>query len=151
MSDKTTAGILGLTAQIVSAHIAKNQLGADVLPSLIQTVYRSLASAGKIEAPPVTQEPAVPWKKSVFPAYIVCLEDGKKMKMLKSHLKISYSMTPDEYRTKWGLPRDYPMVAPDYAAHRSMLAKKFGLGRKVVTVEPTVMVVPARRAKSSKG
>lgn len=151
MSDKAMPDVLALTVQIVSAHVAKNQLGADALPSLIQTVYHSLASAGEVEAPPVAQEPAVPWKKSVFPAYIVCLEDGAKLKMLKRYLRTNYSMTPDEYRTKWSLPRDYPMVAPDYAAHRSVLAKEIGLGRKAATTEPAVKVIPARRAKGSKG
>ena len=157
MSDEATPEILGLTAQIVSAHIANNKLGADALPALIQSVYQSLVTAGEVEAPPVTQAPAVPWKKSVFPDFIVCLEDGKKLKMLKRHLKTSYGMSPDDYRTKWGLPRDYPMVAPSYAARRSTLAKKIGLGRKpgavqpAATAEPMVKVIPARRARGSKG
>src|SRR4051794_40260053 len=150
MSDVASADMLGLTAQIVSAHIGKNQVAAEALPSLIQTVYRSLAAAGTVEPPPAVQEPAVPVKKSVFPEFIICLEDGKKLKMLKRHLKTSYNMTPAEYRAKWGLPADYPMVAPSYASTRSALAKSIGLGRKRTT-EPTVTVVPARRAKGSKG
>ena len=159
MSDKITADVLGLTAQIVSAHVAKNQLAAEALPALIQSVYHSLATAGQVEATPEAQAPAVPVKKSVFPEFIVCLEDGKKLKMLKRHLKTSYNMTPDEYRTKWGLPRDYPMVAPIYASHRSTLAKKIGLGRKpggeaaepVEPAEPAVEKLPARRARGAKG
>src|SRR4051812_38232580 len=131
MSDQVAADILGLTAQIVSAHVSKNQVGTDELSSLIQSVYRSLSTAGEVEAPPAAaQMPAVPIKKSVFPDYIVCLEDGKKLKMLKRHLQTSYGMSPDAYRNKWGLPRDYPMVAPSYAATRSTLAKSSGLGRR---------------------
>ncbi|MBV8916272.1 MAG: MucR family transcriptional regulator, partial [Acetobacteraceae bacterium] len=130
MSGQVTADILGLTAQIVSAHVAKNHVGTDALPSLIQLVYRSLSTAGDAEAAPApAQAPAVPIKKSVFPDYIVCLEDGKKLKMLKRHLQSSYGLSPDAYRAKWGLPRDYPMVAPNYAATRSGLAKQIGLGR----------------------
>jgi predicted transcriptional regulator len=133
--------VLGLTAQIVSAHISNNQISTEALPLLIQDVYRS---------------PAVPVKKSVFPDYLICLEDGKKLKMLKRHLRTSYSMTPHEYRTKWGLPQDYPMVAPAYASHRSTLAKKIGLGRKASETEPTPPPLPvakpaARRAKAAKG
>jgi predicted transcriptional regulator len=152
MSDNTTTNVLGLTAQIVSAHVAKNQLATEALLALIQSVYHSLATAGHVEATPDAQAPAVPVKKSVFPEFIVCLEDGKKLKMLKRHLKTSYNMTPDEYRTKWGLPRDYPMVAPIYAAHRSTLAKKIGLGRKPgeAPAEPAVAQLPARRARGAK-
>ncbi len=149
MSDQVTSvDILGLTAQIVSAHVAKNRLGAEALPALIISVYRSLSSAGEAPPPPpAAQVPAVPVKKSVFPDYIVCLEDGKKLKMLKRHLQASYGLTPDAYRSKWGLPRDYPMVAPSYAATRSGLAKKIGLGRKPAAasepeVEPEVEAPP---------
>ena len=122
--------LLELTVQIVSAHVSNNVIGADTLPGLIQDVYRTLAGVGKEQAPPDKQIPAVPVRKSVFPEYVVCLEDGKRLKMLKRHLKTSYNMTPDEYREKWQLPPDYPMVAPDYAKHRSSLAKKIGLGTK---------------------
>src|SRR3954469_24974446 len=140
-----------LTAQIVSAHVSKNQVGVDALPSLIQSVYRSLSTAGEAElAPAPAQTPAVPIKKSVFPDYIVCLEDGKKLKMLKRHLQTSYGLSPDAYRTKWGLPREYPMVAPNYAATRSGLAKQIGLGRKPASdpasepePEPEVRRLPA--------
>ena len=125
-----TADVLGLTAQIVSAHVSNNAIGAEALPSLIQEVYRTLAGVGKEQVVPDKQLPAVPIKKSVFPDFIVCLEDGKKLKMLKRHLKTSYNMTPEQYREKWSLPPDYPMVAPSYARHRSTLAKKIGLGTK---------------------
>ena len=144
--------VLQLTVQIVSAHVAHNKVGAEELPGLIQLVYRSLTSAGEVEAEPVVQAPAVPVKKSVFPDYIVCLEDGKKLKMLKRHLKTSYNMTPDDYRTKWGLAREYPMVAPSYAERRSTLAKSIGLGRKPAAqpAEPVVTKVSARRARGVK-
>ena len=122
--------VLGLTAQIVSAHVSNNAIGAEALPALIQDVYRTLAGVGKEQVVPDKQQPAVPVKKSVFPDFIVCLEDGKKLKMLKRHLKTSYNMTPEQYRDKWQLPPDYPMVAPNYAKHRSSLAKKIGLGTK---------------------
>ena len=124
------ADVLGLTAQIVSAHVSNNPIGAEALPSLIQDVYRTLAGVGKEQPVPDKQAPAVPIKKSVFADYIVCLEDGKKLKMLKRHLKTSYNMTPEQYREKWQLPSEYPMVAPSYAKHRSSLAKKIGLGTK---------------------
>ncbi len=125
-----SADVLGLTAQIVSAHVSNNPIGADALPSLIQEVYRTLAGVGKEQVMPDKQQPAVPVKKSVYPDHIICLEDGKKLKMLKRHLKTSYNMTPEQYREKWQLPPDYPMVAPNYAKHRSSLAKKIGLGTK---------------------
>ena len=149
MSDQVAADILGLTAQIVSAHVSKNRLETEALSSLIQSVYRSLSTAGQVEAAPVSAPtPAVPIKKSVFPDYIVCLEDGKKLKMLKRHLHTSYGLSPAAYRAKWGLPHDYPMVAPSYAATRSGLAKKIGLGRKPAPVaEPEVAKLPARRAR----
>jgi predicted transcriptional regulator len=156
MSDQTSTDILGFIAQIVSAHLSNNRLEAEALPSLIQSVYRSLSTVDEVQPPPAPAlSPAVPVKKSVFPDYIVCLEDGKKLKMLKRHLQASYGMTPEVYRTKWGLPSDYPMVAPSYAATRSSLAKKIGLGRKpaseVEPAEPEVVTLPARRARGSKG
>jgi predicted transcriptional regulator len=124
--------LLGLTAEIVSAHVSNNPVSLVDLPNLIQEVYRTLASVG---APPVKQEPerpqpAVPIKKSITPEYLICLEDGKRLKMLKRHLQTAYNMTPDQYRERWGLGADYPMVAPNYAKHRSSLAKKIGLGTK---------------------
>jgi predicted transcriptional regulator len=122
--------VLGLTAQIVSAHVSNNPVAPDSLPSLIQEVYRTLAGIGREPVQPERPQPAVAIKKSVFADHIVCLEDGKKLKMLKRHLKTAYNMTPDQYRERWGLTPDYPMVAPNYARHRSSLAKKIGLGTK---------------------
>jgi len=122
--------VLGLTAQIVSAHVSNNSVSPDALPSLIQEVYKTLAGVGNEQSEPERPQPAVPVKKSVFADHIICLEDGKKLKMLKRHLKTAYNMTPEQYRDRWGLPADYPMVAPNYARHRSSLAKKIGLGTK---------------------
>lgn len=122
--------VLGLTAQIVAAHVSNNTVPPDALPSLIQEVYKTLAGVGKEPVQPERPQPAVPVKKSVFADHIVCLEDGKKLKMLKRHLKTAYNMTPEQYRERWGLTPDYPMVSPDYAKHRSSLAKKSGLGTK---------------------
>jgi len=124
--------VLGLTAQIVAAHVSHNTVPPTHLPALIKDVYRTLSGMGR-EAEPVVQNrpvPAVPVRKSIFPDYLVCLEDGKKLKMLKRHLNTSYDMTPEQYREKWGLAADYPMVAPSYAKHRSSLAKQIGLGTK---------------------
>jgi predicted transcriptional regulator len=127
--DAASLNILTLTAQIVSAHVGANSVSPDILPELIRDVYRTVAGLGAAPAAtPERPQPAVPVKKSVFPDYIVCLEDGKKLKMLKRHLMSSYNMTPDQYRERWGLGSDYPMVAPNYAQHRSSLAKKIGLG-----------------------
>ena len=129
MSEKSTiTEMLELTTEIVAAHVGNNPIPASELPSLIQDVYRTLVSVGTVPPVPERPKPAVPPKKSVFPDYIVCLEDGKKLKMLKRHLKTSYNMTPEEYRERWGLGPDYPMVAPNYAKHRSILAKQIGLG-----------------------
>jgi len=132
MSDvKPTGDILALTAQIVSAHVAHNAVAASALPSLIQDVYRTLLS---VDAAPTQiakrPDPAVGIAKSITPEFIICLEDGKKLKMLKRHLKTSFNLTPEQYRERWGLPADYPMVAPRYAKQRSTLAKKIGLGTK---------------------
>jgi predicted transcriptional regulator len=130
MADTPLNGdILSLTAQIVSAHVSHNSVPANAVPSLIQEVYRTLTSIERGPAPVAERpEPAVPVKKSITPDYIICLEDGKKLKMLKRHLKTSFNLTPDQYRERWGLGADYPMVAPRYAKHRSSLAKKIGLG-----------------------
>ena len=132
MSDNNTSSpSLGFTAQIVSAHVAHNSIQAGDLPGLIQQVYKALDMLGSAPVQATDRlEPAVPVKKSVFPDYIVCLEDGKKLKMLKRHLMTSYSLTPEDYRKRWGLPSSYPMVAPSYADRRSALAKSIGLGRK---------------------
>jgi predicted transcriptional regulator len=122
--------LLALTTEIVAAHVSNNTIALGDLPQLINQVYSSLANIGTPPVEPaVRPQPAVSVKKSVQPDYIVCLEDGKKLKMLKRHLRSTYNMTPDEYRAKWGLAADYPMVAPNYAEQRSEFAKKIGLGR----------------------
>lgn len=129
MTEKATSTeMLELTTEIVAAHVGNNPVPVSDLPALIQDVYRTLMSVGSSPASSERPKPAVSVKKSVFPDYIVCLEDGKKLKMLKRHLKTAYNMTPEEYRERWGLPPDYPMVAPNYAKHRSNLAKEIGLG-----------------------
>jgi predicted transcriptional regulator len=122
--------VLALTAQIVAAHVSNNSISADALPALIQVVYKTLAGVGKEPVQPERPQPAVPVKKSIFADHIVCLEDGTKLKMLKRHLKTSHNMTPEQYRERWGLTPDYPMVSSNYAKHRSALAKKSGLGTK---------------------
>ena len=127
--DKPSADLLEHTTRIVAAHVSRNAMPAADLPGLIATVHETLAKLGTEEAAP-KPKPAVPIKQSVKPEYIVCLDDGKKLKMLKRHLRTAYNMTPDDYRKRWGLPRDYPMVAPNYAKQRSALAKKIGLGRR---------------------
>ena len=114
-------------SKIVSAYVSNNSLSSGELPQLITTVHEALQSQGQVTSMP---EPAVPIKRSVTPDYVICLEDGKKLKMLKRHLRNAYDMSPDEYRQRWRLPSDYPMVAPEYAARRSEIAKKIGLGRK---------------------
>jgi predicted transcriptional regulator len=121
--------LLALTADIVSSHVANNSVAVNDLPQLIQNVFATLSGLGTPQkTPEVKLEPAVPIRSSIKPDYIVCLEDGKKLKMLKRHLMTAYGMTPDDYRTKWGLPADYPMVAPNYAEARRQLAKSIGLG-----------------------
>ena len=124
--------LLEHTTRIVAAHVANNPIAAAELPSVIATVHQAIAALGPEEAAS-RPEPAVSIKQSVKPEYIVCLDDGKKLKMLKRHLRSAYDMSPDEYRQRWGLPAGYPMVAPNYAALRSKLAKKVGLGRKTGT------------------
>ncbi len=124
--------LLGLTSEIVAAHVSNNSVSATELPALIEQVYSTLANVSHNPAVDESDQPipAVPIKKSITPDYIICLEDGKKLKMLKRHLKTSYDMTPEEYKERWGLPSDYPMVAPNYAKQRSKLAKKIGLGTR---------------------
>ncbi|MFC3050312.1 MucR family transcriptional regulator [Kordiimonas pumila] len=122
--------LLALTADIVASHVANNKVDPQELPVLIESVFHTLTGLRKEPATAEDQpKPAVPIKKSITPDYIVCLEDGKQLKMLKRHLKSQYNMSPDEYRERWGLGPDYPMVAPNYADQRRMLAKKIGLGR----------------------
>jgi predicted transcriptional regulator len=130
MSDKPVdSAVLGLTAKIVSAHAANHELESGALPKVIRTVYDTLSTIGDTPTAPAEKaQPAVPIRKSIFPDYIICLEDGKRLKMLKRHLSTSYNLTPDQYREKWGLEASYPMVAPNYAERRSALAKEIGLG-----------------------
>jgi predicted transcriptional regulator len=138
--------LLTYVAQIVSAHVSHNAVSPAALPAVIQSVYETLRALAEGEAPTAQPSPAVPISKSVFPDHIVCLEDGRKLKMLKRHLQTAYNMTPEQYRERWGLPSDYPMTAPKYAAHRSALAKKSGLGSKPAASDeppaPTVQKVP---------
>ncbi|HJU19868.1 MAG TPA: MucR family transcriptional regulator [Stellaceae bacterium] len=123
--------LLRMTADVVAAYVSNNTLPTAQLAEVINAVYGSLkALEGHVSEPqPEPLKPAVPIRKSITPDYLVCLEDGKKLKMLKRHLRSTYNMTPDEYRAKWSLPPDYPMVAPNYAEQRSQFAKKIGLGR----------------------
>ena len=124
--------LITLTADIVSAHVSNNSVAVSDLPLLISNVHNALAGLGsRKEEPAPRPEPKVSVRSSVKPDYIVCLEDGKKLKMLKRYLRSRYNMSPDEYRRRWGLPPDYPMVAPAYAARRSDFAKQIGLGRGV--------------------
>jgi predicted transcriptional regulator len=130
--DAATANFIGLTAEIVSAYVSNNSVASGDIPALISQVHSALlrVSSGQAEPSSEPLKPAVPIKRSINPDFIVCLEDGKKFKSLKRHLRTQYSMTPEQYREKWGLPADYPMVAPNYAAARSQLAKQMGLGQQ---------------------
>lgn len=133
MSDETVerGELLALTSDIVAAHASNNAVPTGDLPGLIETVFQTLEGLNSpAEEPAVELKPAISVKKSITDDFIICLEDGKKLKMLKRHLKTSYDMSPEDYRAKWGLPHDYPMVAPSYAKKRQELAKKIGLGRK---------------------
>ncbi len=149
--DKT---LLELTVQIVAAHVGQNQVAPAALPSLIEQVHSALRNVGQAPAPAPAEkkQPFVAAKRSIFPDYIICLEDGRKLKTLKRHLRSTFGLSPDQYRDKWGLPPDYPMVAPSYAQHRSRLAKQLGLGRKapdsaesVEEAEPIEESVPEPR------
>lgn len=122
--------LLALTSDIVAAHASNNAVPSSELSGLIEAVFGTLSSLSQPAEPVVELKPAVPIKKSVTDDYLICLDDGKKLKMLKRHLKTAYNMTPEDYRAKWGLAHDYPMVAPNYAKKRQELAKKIGLGRK---------------------
>ncbi|APH54737.1 Transcriptional regulator [Granulibacter bethesdensis] len=152
LSDDTPPSrLLELTAQIVAAHISHNSVQAEAVPAFIQQIHHTLSTIGTPVVEPERLTPAVPVKRSVFPDYIVCLEDGKKLKMLKRHLQSAYSMTPEQYRQRWSLPPDYPMVAPNYAERRSSLAKQNGLGRKTrdESDEIEVPAAPRRRRKTT--
>ena len=132
MTDGVGKSYIDLTANIVSAYLSNNPTPASEIPNLINQVHSALlrVSSGRSDAPPEPAKPAVSVKKSINPDYLVCLEDGKRFKSLKRHLRTQYNMTPEQYRDKWGLPADYPMVAPNYAVARSQLAKKMGLGQQ---------------------
>lgn len=129
------AELLQMTAKVVSAYVGNNDVEKKAVPDVITSVYRALVDVDGRGMPPrntklrAPAKAAVPIKRSITPEYLVCLEDGKKLKMLKRHLRTSYGLTPEQYRSKWGLPADYPMVAPNYAAQRSAFAKKIGLGK----------------------
>ncbi len=122
--------LITLTSDIVTAHVSNNNVEVQDLRPLIENVYSALSGLGTAKEPEVPLEPAVPIRQSIKPDYLVCLEDGKKMKMLKRHLMTAYGMSPQDYRERWNLPADYPMVAPNYAEKRRQLAKEIGLGRK---------------------
>lgn len=152
MSDKITHGVdpatlLDLTTKIVSAYASNAKLSTAELTDTIGSVSRALIQVGNSNLEPEKREltPAVPVKKSVTPDFIICLEDGKKLRMLKRHLMSTYNMTPDQYRIKWNLPKDYPMVAPNYARTRSELAKKIGLGKSSRKPAPAAKRAPARK------
>ena len=132
MSDTSGKSPVELTASIVSAYLSNNPTPASDIPNLISQVHAALmrVSTGRTDAPLEPAKPAVSTKKSITPEHLVCLEDGKRFKSLKRHLRTQYNMTPEQYRDKWGLPADYPMVAPNYAVARSQLAKKMGLGQQ---------------------
>ncbi len=118
--------LIRMTSNMVSVYLSNNNVDSENIPEIINSIYGALQAVGE-ESPQL--EPAVPVRKSITPNYIICLEDGKELKMLKRHLKTRYNMTPDEYRERWSLPRDYPMVAPNYSKERARMAKEFGLGR----------------------
>ena len=149
MPDIKNEEIIELTADVISAYVSNNPVPVADLPSLIAQVHQSLAGLTGAAAEPAveTQKPAVNPKKSVHDDFIICLDDGKKFKSLKRHLMTHHGMTPDEYRAKWNLPSDYPMVAPAYAAARSALAKKMGLGRKPKVVEAAASAKRGRKPK----
>jgi predicted transcriptional regulator len=152
MSESTTSpNYIELSADIVSAYVSNNSVPATDLPSLLQSVYAALTKTaqGQREEPQAELVPAVSVRKSVTPDAIICLDDGKKFKSLKRHLRTTYDMTPDDYRTKWNLPPDYPMVAPSYAGKRSELAKSIGLGKRrpEPVPKPPPAPTPAKRAR----
>lgn len=154
MAEDTQDKLLTLTTDIVAAHVSNNAVGLADLPDLITRVHDALAGLGSPVVEPVEeQKPAVPIRSSVKPDYIVCLEDGKKMKMLRRHLMTAYSMTPYDYRAKWNLPKDYPIVAPNYAETRRALAKSFGLGTKGRGGgrKPAAKPAPVRRGRPKAG
>lgn len=130
MTDIPETEILEMTAEIVSSFVANNTVSSDTLPDLIKSVHATMAELSRHGGEPPRPEPAVPIAKSITPDHLICLEDGRKLKMLKRYLRSRYDLTPEEYRARWGLPADYPMVAPNYAKRRSQFAKEIGLGKK---------------------
>jgi len=146
--DDAARDLRGLVAEIVAAYVGGNSLPASQVPEVIRNVHDALAGleSDEVKAPAEPLKPAVPIRRSVTPDYIVCLEDGKKLKMLKRHLSATYNMTPAEYRAKWNLPADYPMVAPNYAARRSEFARQIGLGRKSSSGQPAGRAKRRKRA-----
>src|SRR5215218_3103136 len=158
MDENTSAlSYIELAADIVSAYVSNNSLPTSELPALLNVVHAALAATAKgpIQEPTPALVPAVPIKKSITPDYIVCLEDGKKFKSLKRHLRTTFNLTPEQYRAKWDLPRDYPMVAPNYAKARSELAKTMGLGQQRNAAAKTAatsekVTAPARKKRASK-
>jgi len=150
MADDSFETLLALTADIVAAHVGNNNVSVGDVPALIQNVHGALTSLGAPASEPVVeQQPSVSIRSSVKPDYIVCLEDGKKLKMLKRYLASNFNMTPTEYRAKWKLPADYPMVAPNYSNQRKDLAHKMGLGRKKAA--PVSVSAPAAAPKRGRG
>ena len=131
MGERLQAEMLEITADVVSSYVANNEIDASRLPDLIRAVHDAFNTLGEAELPVASSgEPAIPIEKSITPDFLICLEDGRKLKMLKRYLRARYDMTPDDYRAKWNLPSDYPMVAPNYAKLRSKYAKNIGLGKK---------------------
>jgi predicted transcriptional regulator len=151
MVDSNEIELTSFTADVVAAYVANNVISADKLPDFIVSVYGALSKAATQSVEPAKPEltPAVPVKKSVTQDFIICLEDGKKFKSLKRHLKTHYDLSPEDYREKWGLPHDYPMVAPAYAAARSNLAKSMGLGQRNAAKTNGKAAVPAPAAKAA--
>jgi predicted transcriptional regulator len=153
MSEETSPSFVELAADIVAAYVSKNAVATTELPILIGTIHAALATAASGASQPQESEklvPAVPIKKSITPDAIICLEDGKSFKSLKRHLQTKYGLTPEEYRTKWGLPHDYPMVAPNYATARSNLAKQMGLGQqRRKTAAKAATTTKAKKAKAA--
>ena len=145
----TKEAILSLAVQIVSAHVQHNKIPSEELPGFIQQIYKTLQSVGSEPAVAEKPAPSVPVKKSVFHDHVICLDCGKQLKMLKRHLMTDHNMTTEQYRERWSLGREYPMVAPDYASRRSALAKKIGLGRKAGTKMPA-KAAPKAKAPAKK-
>ena len=145
----TRDALLQMVADIVTSYVRATKVASEQVPDIIRQVYRSLERPEPTAAEPL--QPAVPIRRSVTPEYLVCLEDGRQLKMLKRHLMTAYGMTPAEYRARWGLPKDYPMVAPNYAKHRSALARESGLGRRRSAAAPARTRAAPRRSRRSAG